>query len=108
MSARHLSDDEDRLVRDYTDAGLVASRRSLCVVFSSAGGIASEVAAVRMCDIDLDAATVAFRGAAERDEPLDRWGVETVWRFVRNTPSWPMAICCAWRLAPTRRGPPTQ
>lgn len=87
VSARPLSDDEDRLVRDYADAGLVASRRSLCVAFSYAGGIASEVAAVRMCDIDLDTATVAFRGAAERDGRLDQWGVETVWRFVRNTPS---------------------
>ena len=74
------------------------------MAFSYAGGIASEVAAVRMCDIDLDAATVSFRGAAERIGPLDQWGAETVWRFVRNTASvaYDDLLCVTAGTDPTR------
>ena len=86
VSARPLDDEEDHRARDHADAGLVASRRSLCLVFSYAGGTASEAAGVRWLDVDLDAATVAFRGAAARVGPLDQWSVETIWRFVRNNP----------------------
>ena len=86
VSARPLNDDEDRRVRAYADAGLVASMRSLCVAFSYAGGTASEVAAVRRRHVDLGAATIAFYGTAARVGPLDQWSVETVWRFVRNNP----------------------
>ena len=86
VAARPLDDDEDRRARDHADAGLVASRRSAMLVLSYAGGTASEAAAVRMGDIDLGAGTVEFSGAAARLGPLDEWGVETLWRFVRNNP----------------------
>ena len=104
MSARPLSDYEDRRARDYADAGLVASRRSLCVAFSYAGGTASEVAAVRRRDVDLDAARVAFGGAAARVGPLDQWSVETVWRFVRNNPVVPDGdpLCVTVGTGPSR------
>ena len=47
ISARALTDNEAHLVRVFADAGHVASRRSLMVAFSFAGGTATEVAAVR-------------------------------------------------------------
>ena len=85
VSARPLTVEEADLVRVFADAGLVASRRSLLVAFSFAGGTASEVAAVRACDLNLEAATVAFRGNVARTGNLDGWCSETVRRFARNS-----------------------
>ena len=87
ISARPLTDDEAHQVRVFADAGHVASRRSLLVAFSFAGGSATEVAAVRSKDVDTASATVTFSGAAARDGRLDGWGVETVDRYFRNSPS---------------------
>ncbi len=81
-----LVEEEAELVRVYADAGLVASRRSLIVAFAFAGGTNSEIAAVRMCDVDPEAGTVAFSGEGARICPLDAWGVTTVRRYLRNHP----------------------
>ena len=70
----------------FADAGHVASRRSLLVAFSFAGGSATEVAAVRSKDVDTASGTVTFSGATARDGLLDGWGVETVERYFRNNP----------------------
>ena len=86
ISARPLTDDEAHQVRVFADAGHVASRRSLLVAFSFAGGSASEIAGVKAKDVDTASATVAFSGAAVRDGLLDGWGVETVDRYFRNNP----------------------
>ena len=86
VSARPLTDAEADLVRVFADAGLVASRRSLLVAFAFAGGTATEIAAVRMQDVDADAATVVFTAGGSRVGSLDAWGVETVSRFLRNRP----------------------
>ena len=86
VSARPLTDEEAHRVRVFADCGGVASRRSLLVAFSFAGGSATEVAAVRTTDVDLAAAAVAFSGPAARDGLLDGWGVETVERYFRNNP----------------------
>lgn len=108
VSARPLTDDEDRRARDHADAGLVATRRSVMLVLSYAGGTASEVAAVRMGDIDLDAGAVAFSGAAARIGSLDEWGVETLWRFVRNNPPLAVgALLCVTDAATVSRAPHT-
>lgn len=103
-SARPLTDDEHRLVQVHADAGRVASRRSVMVALSRAGGTASEAAAVRMGDIDLGAAAVEFSGAAARVGPLDSWGVETVLRFVRNNPPLPpgAVVCVTSDTSPSR------
>lgn len=87
VSARPLTDEEAHRVRVFADCGGVASRRSLLVAFSFAGGSASEVAAVRGADVDIATSTVAFRGKAARGGLLDGWGVETVERYFRNNPS---------------------
>ncbi len=92
VSARPLNDDEDRRARDHADAGLVASLRSLCVAFSYAGGTASEVAAVRRCDVALAAATVAFCGTAARVGPLDLWSVERDMRELETPRSEPWTL----------------
>ena len=86
VSTRPLTDEEDQLARTHGDAGLVASRRSAMLAVSYASATAAEAAAVRMGDIDLDAGTVELSGAAARLGPLDEWGVETLWLFVRNNP----------------------
>ena len=83
---RPLTDHEAELVRTHADAGHAISRRSLMVAMAFAGGTHSEVAAARMRDIDIEAATVAFTGEAARIGPLDEWGVDTVQRFLRNHP----------------------
>ena len=85
-STRPLTDDEAEQVRIYANASHAISRRSLMVAFAFAGGTNSEVAAVRMCDVDTAAATVAFSGKAARIRTLDEWGAETVQRFLRNHP----------------------
>ena len=104
VSARPLTDAEDDRVRAYADAGLVASLRSVMLVFSYAGGTATEAAAVRMGDVDLDAGCVAFSGAAARVGPLDAWGIETVLRFVRNNPPIPVdgLVCVSAATSPSR------
>lgn len=89
LLARPLTADEAELVRVHADAGLMASRRSLMVAFSFAGGSASEITSVRMCDVDAEAGTVAFSGKAARIAPLDTWGVETVRRYLCNKPPVP-------------------
>ena len=86
VSARPLTDDEAELVRTFADPGFAATRRSLAVAFSFAGGSATEIAAVRMRDVDTKDWTVAFRGDAARICPLDSWGIETVQRHLRTHP----------------------
>lgn len=101
---RPLTGEEAGRVREFADFGLVGSRRSLLVAFSFAGGTAAEVAAVRMGDVNLEKATVAFRGTYPRWNPLDEWAVSRVARFVRNRP--PIAsdhpICVTARIKPER------
>ncbi len=103
-TARPLTPEEANRVREYADAGLVGSRRSLLVVFSFAGGTATEVAAVRMGDVNLQTATVVFEGSSWRVNPLDEWGVSRVARFVRNRPPIPAdhLICVTSRVRPER------
>ncbi len=57
-----------------------------------------------MGDVDLDAAAVAFSGAAARVGPLDEWGTETVLRFVRNNPPIPVdgLLCVTANTSPSR------
>ena len=102
--ARPLTPEEAQKVREHADAGLVGSGRSLLVVFSFAGATATEVAAVRMADVNLDQATVTFRGPSSRVNPLDEWGISRVARFVRNRPPIPSdhLICVTGRVKPER------
>ena len=99
-----MTPEEARRVKEHADAGLLGSRRSLLVVFSFAGGTATEVAGVRMGDVNLDEATVAFRGTYPRVNPLDEWGVSRVARFVRNRAPIPAdhPICVTGRVRPER------
>ena len=86
VSARPLTFAEADAVRVHADAGLVASRRSVMVALSFAGGTATEAAAVRLCDIDTAAAMVWFSGDAARWGPLDSWSAATLDRFFANNP----------------------
>ncbi len=84
VSARPLTDEEDGLVMTFSAPGLVATRRPLLVAFARAGATASEIAGVRMGDIDLEAGTVMLSGAAARVAHLDAWGLETLRLFIGN------------------------
>ena len=86
VSARPLTDEEDALVMAFSAPGLVATRRPLLVAFARAGATASEIAGVRMGDIDLEAGTVVLSGAAARVAHLDVWGLETLRLFIGNNP----------------------
>ena len=56
------------------------------VALSFAGGTATELAAVRLCDIYTAAAMVWFSGDAARWGPLDSWSAATLDRFLANNP----------------------
>lgn len=86
-SARPLTDEELASARSHADTGLGVSRRPLLLALAAAGGTASEIATVRWSDINLDAGTVSFRGAAARTCPLDEWGIATVRQFMQNHPA---------------------
>lgn len=103
-STRPLTGEEANRVREFADSGLVGSRRSLLVAFSFAGGTATEVGAVRMGDVNLDEAIVAFTGTGSRVNTLDQWAVSRVARFVRNRPPIPpdQPICVTPRIKPER------
>lgn len=107
-SARPLTDDEHRLVLVHADAGRVASRRSMMVALSRAGGTASEVAAVRMGDIDLDAAAVEFCSAAARVGPLTRGVLRRFCASCATTRHCQPTRWCASPPAPAPIGPRTR
>ena len=86
VSARPLVFAEADAVRVHADAGLAASRRSVMVALSFAGGTATEIAAVRPCDIDTGGARVWFSGDSARWGPLDGWSAAALGRFFANNP----------------------
>ena len=53
------------------------------------GGTATEIAALRLRDIDLAAGTIRFSGDAARTNPLDGWSTATFQRWLRNQPQTP-------------------
>ena len=87
-SARPLTDDEAHMVRQNADVGLL-SDRPLLVAFSFAGATATEVAGVRLRDVDLDAETVAFGGESARVNPLGSWSARAIRLWLLNQPNPP-------------------
>ena len=83
-SAGPLTDDEDRLVRERAESALAWSGLGVLVAAARSGGTATEIAALRLADVDLDSATVAFGGPAARVNPLDQWSLEMMRRFLAN------------------------
>ena len=105
-SARPLSDEEFELARDHSDSELVTSRRPLLFAMASAGGTATELAALRRRDIDFAAGTVTFTGAAARTNALDEWSIATARRWLLNQPQAPAldAAVCVTEGLDTARG----
>ena len=89
VSARPLNPGEAGLMRAHADSGLVTSRRPLQVALAFAGGTATEIAALRLREIDLAAGTVTFSGDTARTNPLDEWSIETFRRWLRSQPQTP-------------------
>ena len=83
-SARPLMDDEDRLVCQRAESALAWSGLGVLVAAARSGGTPKEIATLRLGDLDLEAATVAFGGPAARISPLDEWSVEMMRRFLAN------------------------
>ena len=81
---RPLTVDEAELVREVAEAALSASRTALIVAMAFGGGSASEIAATRLCDIDLAANTIAFGGPRSRVNSLDDWAVLMMRRFLAS------------------------
>ena len=84
VSTRPLTDEEDRLVRRRAESNLARSRIGMLVGLSYCGGTATELAALRRCDIDVAERTVSFGGVSGRVNPLDGWTVEMTRRFFAN------------------------
>ena len=89
VSARPLRSGEADLARAHADSTLVTSRRPLQVAAAFAGGTATEIALLRLGDIDPAAGTVTFRGDAARVNPLDEWSIETFQRWLHSQPQTP-------------------
>ena len=85
--ARPLDEKELDLAKAFADPGLHSSRRSVQVALSLRGGTSKEVAVARLRDVNLDVATVTFRGKASRTNALDEWSVETLALFISENPS---------------------
>ena len=85
-AARPLTDQQLQRVCAAAEAAAAASRRPVPVALSLAGGSAEEAAAVRVQDIDLNAATVAFVGPCARVCALDEWSVRVIARYLRANP----------------------
>ena len=88
-SARPLTDHEDRLVCRRAESALAWSGLGVLVAAARSGGTPKEIAALRLGDVDLEAATVAFGGPAARVNPLDGWSVKMMRRFLANQRSEP-------------------
>jgi len=82
--SRVLTSEELASIRAFADSGLATGRRALLVVLAEAGGDAAEIAQVTVDDVDLDAATVRFRGPAARINPLTEWGRATTRTVLRT------------------------
>ena len=91
VSARPLDSGEADLVRVHADSTLVSSKRPLQVAFSFDGGTATELAGLRLRDIDPSAGTVTFRGDAARTNPLGEWSIEVFQRWLRSQSQSPEA-----------------
>ena len=83
-STRPLMDDEDRLVCQRAESALASSGLGVLLAGARSGGTPKELATLRLGDLDLEAATVAFGGPAARINPLDGWSVEMMRRFLAN------------------------
>ena len=85
--ARPLDEAELERAKAFADPGVCPSRRSVLVALSLSGGNSREVAAAPVRDVNLDTATVTFRGKSSRTNPLDEWSVETLALFISENPS---------------------
>ena len=81
---RPLTDSEIDRLREIADSAAPGSKQVPVVAVAYAGGSATDIARVSVRDIDLDAATVIFSGAAARGGPLDEWSVRALRRHLRH------------------------
>ena len=86
VSARPLTGEEVQYLRANADADLLSSG-SLLVALALAGGSATEMAAVRLRDLNLDAGTVAFGGESARVNPLGEWSARVIRLWLLNRPN---------------------
>ena len=86
LPTRPLTDDEVRLVETFAYERLITSTRPLMVAFSFTGATATEIAAMPVSAVNLEAATVEFQGEAARTNRLKGWALETVARYFKHNP----------------------
>ena len=101
---RSLTDPETDRLREIVDLTAPQSKQLPVVALASAGGSATDIAPVSVDDIDLDAATVTFSGAAARVGRLDEWSLKTLRRHLgHDTVIEPgVAVCIGTRATPER------
>lgn len=105
--ARPCTDDEDRRIRRRAESALARSRIGVIVAAAYGGGTPKETAAVRLDDVDLESATIGFRGPAARVNSLDEWSVAMIRRFLANQGNRPLRssdlLCVSEATASARR-----
>ena len=106
-SARPCTDEEDRRIRRRAESALARSRVGVIVAAACSGGTPKETSALRLCDVDLESAKIAFRGSAARVNPLDEWSVTMIRRFLANQGATPLRnsdlLCVSDTTAAGRR-----
>ena len=91
VPARPLTDDEAQRARRHADTPLVTSRRPLLLAGAFGGGTATEIAALRLRDLNIAESTITFSGDAARTNPLDGWSIAAFQRWLHNQPEAPDA-----------------
>lgn len=81
-SSRPMTSREIEGVQAIVSGTLMSTGDDVLVALSLAGGDASEVGLVRLCDVDLASQTVTFHGEAQRTAPLSKWACERISLFL--------------------------
>lgn len=83
-ATRPLTDTEAALVRDAAESVLAGSRIAVIAAMAFCGGSASEIACLRVGDVDIEATTITFGGESARVTRLDAWSILVMRRFVAS------------------------
>ncbi len=83
-SSRPMTSREIERLQAIVSGTLISTGDDVLVALSLAGGDASEVGLVRLCDVDLASQKVTFHGEAQRKAPLSNWACERISLFLEE------------------------
>jgi len=87
LTTRPLQDDEETLCRVASRQTLIATRLPAAWALGQATAVSSELAAIRVGDVDLEAGTVLLHGCSKREARvgvLTPWGIDQLRRRIEE------------------------